>query len=265
MTHAFAISVSVVLVLGGCARDRAVERTATDEHDARAAVAPPVAAPRPRPRPPEPDPTATYAVSIEGAPSMGAPGALVTIVEAYEYGCAFGAAARATIDQIQIAYGADVRFVYQPFIVHPVATEAALAACAADRQDRFAEVDALLWESAAGGRGLDRDAVEAIGRQTGLDVAKMTADMDGACREVLRRTQTALSALGVRRTPVFYVNGRVVSGAQPFEKFAALIDEELAKARQRVAEGSRPDRYYQDWVVARGLDRVTAPRPSPPR
>jgi protein-disulfide isomerase len=35
--------------------------------------------------------------------------------------------------------------------------------------------------------------------------------------------------LGVSGTPSFFVNGRFLSGAQPYASFARLIDEELAK------------------------------------
>ena len=33
--------------------------------------------------------------------------------------------------------------------------------------------------------------------------------------------------LGVSGTPSFFINGRFISGAQPFEAFQAIIDEEL--------------------------------------
>ena len=33
--------------------------------------------------------------------------------------------------------------------------------------------------------------------------------------------------LGLRGTPAFYVNGRYLNGAQPFEAFEKIIDEEL--------------------------------------
>ena len=35
--------------------------------------------------------------------------------------------------------------------------------------------------------------------------------------------------LGVNSTPTMYVNGRAAIGAQPFEYFQSVIDEELAK------------------------------------
>lgn len=35
------------------------------------------------------------------------------------------------------------------------------------------------------------------------------------------------SSVGVRGTPAFFVNGRFLSGAQPFGALAKIIDEEL--------------------------------------
>jgi protein-disulfide isomerase len=37
------------------------------------------------------------------------------------------------------------------------------------------------------------------------------------------------SALGLSSTPSVFINGRLVLGAQPYEAFAAIIDEELAR------------------------------------
>jgi protein-disulfide isomerase len=36
-------------------------------------------------------------------------------------------------------------------------------------------------------------------------------------------------AAGVTGTPTIYINGRPVGGAQPFEVYAAIIEEELAR------------------------------------
>jgi protein-disulfide isomerase len=63
-----------------------------------------------------------------------------------------------------------------------------------------------------------------------LDTEKFNACVDA------RRFQKDIDAdldaaqlLGVSGTPHFFINGRALSGAQPFEAFKAVIDEELAR------------------------------------
>ena len=36
---------------------------------------------------------------------------------------------------------------------------------------------------------------------------------------------------GVNGTPAFFINGRIISGAQPFEAFKRIIDDELARTK----------------------------------
>jgi protein-disulfide isomerase len=213
-----------------------------------------------RPRPPAPDPKATYAVPVDGSPAEGPSNALVTIVKAYEYACPFCEKVRPTQDQIKAEYKDNVRFVYKQFVVHPqVATDSALAVCAAGRQNKFGVMDNLLWEKAFKARAFDRANIEAIGKEAGLDVAKMKSDMDGPCKEIIQKEQAEVSAVGTRGTPAFYVNGRYLSGAQPYENFKKVIDEELKKAQERVAQGTKPGDYYKEWVLNKGLKKVEAP------
>jgi predicted DsbA family dithiol-disulfide isomerase len=37
------------------------------------------------------------------------------------------------------------------------------------------------------------------------------------------------AGMGVTGTPGFFVNGRFVSGAKPYEEFKKIVDEELAR------------------------------------
>ena len=214
-----------------------------------------------RPRPAAPDPNAVYAVPVDGSASEGNSNALVTIVKAYEYACPFCEKVRPTSDQIKAEYKDNVRFVYKQYVVHPqVATDPALGACAAVRQNKFAAMDTLLWEKAFKARAFDRANIEAIGKEAGLDVAKMKADMDGPCKEIIQKEAAEVSAVGTRGTPAFYINGRYLSGAQPYENFKKLIDEELKKAQERVAQGTKPATYYNDWVLSKGLKKVEPPK-----
>ena len=50
--------------------------------------------------------------------------------------------------------------------------------------------------------------------------------------------------LGVKGTPTFFVNGRLIQGVLPLEQFDALIQEELKSAERIVARGvARKDVY----------------------
>jgi protein-disulfide isomerase len=48
-------------------------------------------------------------------------------------------------------------------------------------------------------------------------------------RERVRDGVAAGTRLGVNSTPTLYINGRMLTGAQPYEMFASIIDEELAR------------------------------------
>jgi protein-disulfide isomerase len=223
--------------------------------DKMAAARPPA-----RPSRPQPDPTKTYAVNIVDSPSRGPADALVTVVRAGEYACPFCEKTRTTIDQLLSEYGSDIRFVHKDFIVHPqVATDAAYAACAAHRQGRFWEMDELLWEKAFKTREFEPAHLEQLAIEAGLDIDRYRADIAGDCRARVSAEMSELTTLGVGATPAFFINGRFLSGAQPIDVFRRLIDEELALAKSRVKKGTKKKRYYEEWVIKKGLTKLEAP------
>jgi len=211
-----------------------------------------------RPQAPAPDPSKVYAVDTTNAPSIGPATAPVTIVMAYEYACPWCNKQRQAFAQIREAYGDEIRFVYRPFVVHDPANDASLAACAADRQGHFAEVNDALWSNVFDKRAFDRASVEtAAAGVAGVDRARLRADMDGECRSWVESQRAALLELGVYATPQVWVNGRPVPGGyKPLEAMKPLLDEELARAKQRIAEGTPAKDYYAEWVVKKGLRRV---------
>jgi len=213
-------------------------------------------------RRPEPDPKDVYAVPIAGDPVVGPPDALVTIVKGYEYACPWCEKARKTIDDVVAAYPGKVRVVSKQFIVHDMALGASLGACAAHKQGKFAEFDKLLWEKAyPANRDFSDARLDALASEAGLDLARFQADRAGAeCKAFVEKDQAELRAVGQGSTPTFYVNGRYLVGATA--AFKATIDEELAKAEQRVAAGTAPADYYQTWVIGKGLAKF-APKPLP--
>jgi predicted DsbA family dithiol-disulfide isomerase len=156
-----------------------------------------------------------------------------------------------------------VRWIGKQLVVHPqTATAPALAICAATKQRRFAAMDRLLWEEGFKARQFDKTGcwdeidgcpvVASFARKIGLDSKRFRDDMKGDCLTWLRNNEAAIKQLGGAATPTFFINGRHISGAQPADAFATLIDEELAKAKARVQQGTPRATYYDKWIVDEG-------------
>jgi protein-disulfide isomerase len=250
-----------------------------DKLDGQLARGAGAAAQRPPARP-EPDRSKTYAVPVDGDPVEGPADAKVTLVKAYDYACPFCEKVRDTMEDLRKKYGNDLRIVYKQFVVHPqVATAGALAVCAADKQGKFKEMDALIWDKSFKARNFDKDVqaeggqsqrcweaaagcsvVNGFAQELGLNVEKFKADMKGPCQQLKDKDMKDLTALGVGSTPTFFVNGRYMVGAAPTESFAALIDEELKKANERIAAGTPAASYYQQIVLDKGLKQLERPQ-----
>ncbi len=200
-------------------------------------------APAARPQPKRPDPSVVYYLPVDGQDAIRGPDhAKVTIVEAYEYACPYCAMIEPVLAQLLDRYeGKDaLRVVSKQYVVHPqLATDAALATCAAAKQDRFEDFSAALWERSwktADGRpqmqrdGLERDALIDVAKKSGLDAQRFAADLDGnECKARLEADRLNLARIGVRGTPSLYINGRPYVGPRTVDALAKAVDEEVAR------------------------------------
>jgi protein-disulfide isomerase len=110
--------------------------------------------------------------------------------------------------------------------VHQTAVLAAEAALAADAQGKFWELHDLMMQNQA---DLSRDVLLSLGQQAGLDVARLTTDLDThAYKPALRAEVEAAKAIEITATPTFVINGRKVVGLLPIEELRATIDAALA-------------------------------------
>lgn len=208
-----------------------------------------------RPRPSQPDPAAVYRVTLGDSHAKGPPDALVTIVMWTDYQCPYCARVQNTLRELESEYGREVRFVHKhnPLGFHPRAMPAALAVEAAARQGKFWEMHDMLFEHQ---KELDDKDLRRFAKKLGLKVKRFDEDReDPKLRKRVTEEQSQGMTLGARGTPAFFVNGRFLSGAQPFESFKALIDEELGKARTLVDRGVRREDVYQ-VTIAEGRSSV---------
>ena len=175
-----------------------------------------------------PDPNQRYSVTTDGSPAVGPASAEVSVVAFSDFQCPFCSRAVPTLEQVEKEYGDKVRIVFKhlPLSIHPKAPAAHAAAEAAHRQGKFWEMHDLIF---ANQREMSPERYVEYATQLGLDLEKFKQDLESA--EVKQRIDADTSEaarLNVRGTPAFFINGRYLSGAQPFETFKQRIDEELA-------------------------------------
>lgn len=164
--------------------------------------------------------TPAYAAPPDEAP--------VEVIMASDLECPFCARAHTTIRSLREEYGAKVsyRWLNQPLPFHKRAKPAAIAAEAARNQGKL---DAFIDRVFQDYRALEDADLERYAREVGLDMGRFAADLkDPATVERVERDIRIANAVGATGTPTFFINGRLLRGAQPIEKFRELIDEELA-------------------------------------
>jgi protein-disulfide isomerase len=171
-------------------------------------------------------------VAAAGRPARGGgPNAPVTIIEFSDYQCPFCKRAEESVEKVMKEYGDKVRLVFRdfPLPMHPQARPASEAAACANDQGKFWEYHAKLFANQS---ALADANLKAYAKDLGLDAAKF--DKCVADKKHAKKVEEDIaegSKVGVTGTPAFFINGRMLSGAQPFEKFKEVIDDELANAK----------------------------------
>lgn len=215
-----------------------------------------------RPARPQEDPNAVYRVPVDGSASKGPADALVTIVESSDFECPFCKRAAPTLKQVEEAYAGKVRIVFKhnPLPMHKNAVPAAAATEAAGLQGKFWPMHDKLFTAAS----LDRAALEQAAKELGLDLKAFTAALDGQrFADRIKRDQELVRGVGAGGTPTFFVNGRKLVGAVPFERFKAVIDAELAKAQAMVASGTPAGQVYDRIMASASAQAVYLPGAAP--
>lgn len=149
-------------------------------------------------------------------------------------------------------------FKHNPLGFHKNAMPAAKAAMAAHRQGKFWEYADLLFTR----KQLDEGSYVSYAKELGLDVDKFNADRASAeVEQQILHDQQAVVKLGAGGTPAFFINGKKMSGAQPFPAFKAEVDAAIADADKALASGTKPaDLHrtlaarnagpsYVDWII----------------
>ena len=180
----------------------------------------------------EPPPVTRVAVSTDGAPARGGAKAPVTIVEFSDFHCPFCKRVVPTLKELETKYGDKVKVVVRDYPIdqlHPGARKAHEAARCAGEQGKFWEFHDVLF---TGEPDSSPQRLKAYAKQVGVDVAKFDGCVaSGKAKELVQKDIDEAGRLGINGTPAFFINGELISGAQPLDSFVRVVDRELARAR----------------------------------
>jgi protein-disulfide isomerase len=181
-------------------------------------------------------------------PAWGSRTALVTIVEFSDFQCPYCSRVNMTMAQLREEYGAeDLRIVWKnmPLPFHPEAKPAAEAAMGvmdlAGSRGFWAFHDLAFKNQSQ----LSRARYEEWARVAGADGKRLSSGLDA--HQWASRVEEDMELgkrLGVSGTPHFFINGLSIVGAQPPERFKQMIDDEMNKAKEKIAQGTPRSRVY---------------------
>lgn len=187
-------------------------------------------------------------------PQDGERTALVTLVEFSDLECPFCSRASQTVEALRESFGpSELRVVWKHFPLsfhqnaRPLAEAGAgvfeIAGSAAFFRYQHAVFESHSRLQAMG--GFTDDSPRKFAEVAGVEGRVIDDGLrDKRWSDRVERDITLGRRIGVEGTPAFFVNGVMLSGAQPLEKFKSLVTEELEKAKTLVARGTPRDRLY---------------------
>ncbi|MEW6329226.1 MAG: DsbA family protein [Candidatus Micrarchaeota archaeon] len=167
---------------------------------------------------------------LAGKTARGDASAQITIVEYSDFQCPFCGRSVPTVEKILEDYDGKVKLYFKHFPLgfHQYAQKAAEASECAGDQGKFWEYHDKLF---ANQQALTTTDLKKYATDLGLDAAKFNTCLDtGAKASVVQADFAEGSANGVGGTPTFFINGKEVVGAQPYDAFKTVIDGELGTA-----------------------------------
>lgn len=171
-------------------------------------------------------------VSVDDDPSQGPKDAPIVLIEFSDFQCPFCKRTRGTIGQLMSTYADKIHYVFRdfPLSFHQDAPLAHQAANCAGDQGKYWEYNKGLWDRQP---NLKRDTLLDLAKTLALNADEFTKCIDsGKYKDEIQKDIADGADAGVSGTPAYFINGRFLSGAQPYDAFKEIIDEELAKAKK---------------------------------
>ena len=169
-------------------------------------------------------------VGTGGRPEKGPKDAAITMIVFSDYECPYCRKAEEAVEQVLKTYEGKIKYVFRdyPLPFHQKARPAAVAANCANAQGKYWEFNQKLFVV-----DLSAESYKKVAADLGLDAKKFDECLTKNDQKSIEQDLADGGAVGVNGTPAFFINGRMLSGAQPAEAFKEIIDQELAQAAQK--------------------------------
>lgn len=172
----------------------------------------------------------------------------VTIVAFLDLQCPFSARVQPTLEQLKNKYGPKqlrVVFKHNPLRPHPDALPAARVARAVlelGGNETFWKFVDLAYTQ----KELDGEHLLELAERAGVDRSKAEAiSKEDRISNRIDRDIALAGKVTPGGTPSFRINGILVAGAQPIERFTPLIESELDAADELLAQGASKSKIYE--------------------
>lgn len=164
------------------------------------------------------------------SPVLGAKNSAVTIIEFADFQCPYCRSSQAAIKELLKSYPDDVKLIFKhlPLDIHSQAFTAARAAYCAGKEGRFWEYHDSLFAL----RKLGTDDLRKAAEDLNLPLTKFDACVISEdSGEAIKQHKREAARWGITSTPTFIINGKIIQGANDFEFFKTLVEQELKSAR----------------------------------
>ncbi|MEK6914789.1 MAG: DsbA family protein [Nanoarchaeota archaeon] len=176
-----------------------------------------------------------FEVSADDDAILGDPNAEITIIEFSDYQCPF---CKKFYDETLPLLKSDyinkgkVKLIYRDYplsSIHPQAQKAAEAAECAGEQNKYYQYHDKLFKDQ---KALNIDNLKKYAKELGLNTNDFNNCLDSNKMEseVQKDLEEGLN-LGIQGTPAFFINGKPLMGAYPFEEFKKIIEQELSNKK----------------------------------
>lgn len=156
----------------------------------------------------------------------------VVLFEYSDFQCPACASYSPLINELMTNYKDKILYVYRNFPLpqHKNAMIAAQAAYSADLQEKFWEMQELIFASQKewSESNTAEETFTGFAKDLGLDMEKFKADLKSEeTIKIIREQLRGGQSIGVNSTPTFFLNNKKLQNPKSFEEFKQLIEREL--------------------------------------